>query len=311
MKKTLSIRAMLISLFLAAVLGAVVLAATGWTTNQRLIDSQRYITNEVLPLQDASMGMVLTMGAFGQRHADLLAAGSVNDLNEVTTQSALDARFRDARKGLQGVDQAQGLSDLDSHYETLLEGDTALEAVRREELSLQTQMAERISAMQALISQVMLSAEDIAGRTALAQVRSDREQRELMEAWREDGMTTLPTQLLDNMFTAQADIGRLSGNARMALAQLSDLGRQMMQTDSADALVNLRHNEIAQQVGLARQSLAAIADAPSTEVDQRALISDLDAVIVELDGLMVSDDNAVYELRLQQLELNAQVQAAR
>ncbi|CDG54218.1 Methyl-accepting chemotaxis citrate transducer [Halomonas sp. A3H3] len=310
MKKTLSIRAMLISLFLAAVLGAVVLAATGWTTNQRLIDSQRYITNEVLPLQDASMGMVLTMGAFGQRHADLLAAGSVNDLNEVTTQSALDARFRDARKGLQGVDQAQGLSDLDSHYETLLEGDTALEAVRREELSLQTQMAERISAMQALISQVMLSAEDIAGRTALAQVRSDREQRELMEAWREDGMTTLPTQLLDNMFTAQADIGRLSGNARMALAQLSDLGRQMMQTDSADALVNLRHNEIAQQVGLARQSLAAIADAPSTEVDQRALISDLDAVIVELDGLMVSDDNAVYELRLQQLELNAQVQAA-
>lgn len=310
MKKTLSIRAMLISLFLAAVLGAVVLAATGWTTNQRLIDSQRYITNEVLPLQDASMGMVLTMGAFGQRHADLLAAESVTDLDETTSQAALDERFNDARQGLHGVDQAQGLSELDSHYQALLEGDTALEAVRREELSLQTQMAERISAMQALISQVILSAEDIAGRTALAQVRSDREQRELVEAWREDGMTTLPTQLLDNMFTAQADIGRLSGNARMALAQLSDLGRQMMQTTSVDALVNLRHNEIAQQVGLARQSLAAIADAPSTEVDQRAQISDLDDVIVELDGLMVSDDNAVYELRLQQLELNAQVQAA-
>lgn len=310
MKKTLSIRAMLISLFLAAVLGAVVLAATGWTTNQRLIDSQRYITNEVLPLQDASMGMVLTMGAFGQRHADLLAAESVTGLNEATTQAALDERFNDARQGLHEVDQEQGLSELDSHYQALLEGDTALEAVRREELSLQTQMLERINAMRALISQVMLSAEDIAGRTALAQVRSDREQRELMEAWREDGMTTLPTQLLDNMYTVQADIGRLSGNARMALAQLSDLGRQMMQTNSADALVNLRHNEISQQVGLARQSLAAIADAPSTEVDQRALISELDDVIVELDGLMVSDDNAVYELRLQQLELNAQVQAA-
>jgi methyl-accepting chemotaxis protein len=310
MKKTLTIRAMLISLFLAAVLGAVVLAATGWTTNQRLIDSQRYITSEVLPLQDASMGMVLTMGAFGQRHADLLAAEGVSGLDEVTTQTALDARFRDARQGLHGIDQAEGLSDLDSHYQAMLEGDTALEAVRREELSLQTQMAERISAMQALISRVMLSAEDIAGRTALAQVRSDREQRELIEAWREDGMTTLPTQLLDTMFTAQADIGRLSGNARMALAQLSDLGRQMMQTDNADALVNLRHNEIAQQVGLARQSLEAIAAAPSTEADQRALINDLDDVIVELAGLMVSNDNAVYELRLQQLALNEQVQAA-
>ncbi|MCL5425005.1 MAG: methyl-accepting chemotaxis protein [Gammaproteobacteria bacterium] len=310
MKKTLSIRAMLISLFLAAVLGAVVLAATGWATNQRLIDSQRYITGEVLPLQDASRGMVLTMGAFGQRHADLLAAESATSLDEITSQTALDERFRSARQGLEGVDQSESLHTLDSHYQALLSGDAALEAVRREELSLQTQMAERIEAMQALITQVMLSAEDIAGRTALAQVRSDRNQRELMEAWREDGMTTLPTQLLDNMFMVQADIGRLSGNARMALAMLSDLGRQMMQMGSADALVNLRHNEISQQVGLARQSLAAIAAAPSTEVEQRALINDLDDVIVELEGLMVSDDNAVYALRLQQLELHAQVQAA-
>ncbi|MDC6625546.1 hypothetical protein OEZ82_26325, partial [Leclercia adecarboxylata] len=99
MKKTLSIRAMLISLFLAAVLGAVVLAATGWATNQRLIDSQRYITGEVLPLQDASRGMVLTMGAFGQRHADLLAAESATSLDGITSQTALDERFRSARQG--------------------------------------------------------------------------------------------------------------------------------------------------------------------------------------------------------------------
>lgn len=310
MKKTLSIRAMLISLFLAAVLGAVILAATGWTTNQRLIDSQRYITGEVLPLQDASRGMVLTMGAFGQRHADLLAAESATNLDEITSQAALDERFRSARQRLEGVDQSDSLNTLDNHYQALLSGDAALESVRREELSLQTQMAERIEAMRALITQVMLSAEDMAGRTALAQVRRDRNQRELMEAWREDGMTTLPTQLLDDMYTAQADIGRLSGNARMALAMLSDLGRQMMQMGSADALVNLRHNEISQQVGLARQSLAAIAAAPSTEAEQRSLINDLDGVIVELEGLMVSDDNAVYALRLQQLELTAQVQAA-
>ncbi|HDZ48405.1 hypothetical protein LCGC14_0035520 [marine sediment metagenome] len=310
MKKTLSIRAMLISLFLAAVLGAVVLAATGWATNQRLIDSQRYITGEVLPLQDASRGMVLSMGAFGQRHADLLATDSPASLESITSQSALDERFRSSRQELNAVDQAESLSALDSHYQALLEGDTALEAVRREELSLQIQMSERIRNMQTLITQVMLSAEDIAGRTALAQVRQDRNQRELMEAWREDGMTTLPTQLLDNMYTEQADIGRLSGNARMALAMLSDLGRQMMQTQSQDALVNLRLNEISQQVGLSRQSLAAIAAAPSTEAEQRALISNLDDVIVELEGLMVSDDDAVYALRLQQLELHAQVQAA-
>jgi len=83
-----------------------------------------------------------------------------------------------------------------------------------------------------------------------------------------------------------------------------------MQVDSIDALVNLRSNEISQQVALARQSLAAIAEAPSTTVEQRVLIGELDEVIVELNGLMVEDADSVYALRQQQLDLGAQVQAA-
>lgn len=313
MKKTISIRAMLISLFAAAVLGSIVLAGTGWMTNQRLINVQHFITDEVLPLQDASRSMVLTMGAFGQRHADLLAISNARELEQVTPRSELDTRYSQARAGLTRIEQtgvAGQLTALDSEYQALLTGDEALESVRRDALSLQAQMAEQIAQMEAAITNVMRSAEDIAGRTALAQVREARRQRELMEAWREEGSTTLPTQILDNMFTARVDISRLSGNARMAVATLSDLGRQMMQVNSIDALVNLRSNEISQQVSLARQSLAAIADASSTTVEQRALINELDAVIVELNGLMVEDADSVYALRQQQLDLSAQVQAA-
>ncbi|WP_252860397.1 methyl-accepting chemotaxis protein [Halomonas sp. KX33721] len=96
----------------------------------------------------------------------------------------------------------------------------------------------------------------------------------------------------------------------MAVATLADLGRQMMQVDSVDALVNLRSNQISQQVSLARQSLAAIATAPDTTFVQREMIKRLDAVIVELNGLMVEDADSVYALRQQQLTLGAQLQAA-
>ncbi|UXZ54918.1 methyl-accepting chemotaxis protein [Halomonas sp. 7T] len=313
MKKSLSIRAMLISLFIAAVLGAVVLAATGWATNQRLINAQRYITGDVLPLQDASRSMVLAMGAFGQRHADLLAVQNETALAEVTPRSALNERFSQAREGLARIEQPEQrsqLTALDSHYQALLAGDEALEAARREALSLQIQMTSQISQMEAAITNVMLSADDLAGRAALDQVRHERRLRDLMEAWREEGTTSLPTQLLDDMFAPRADIGRLSGNARMAVAMLSDLGRQMMQVNHVDALVNLRNNEISQQVALARQSLSAIAEAPSTEVDQRAMINELNTVLLSLNGLMVEDPDSVFALRQQQLVLNDQVQAA-
>jgi len=313
MKKTISIRAMLISLFVAAVLGAIVLAGTGWVTNQRLINVQHLIIDEVLPLQDASRSIVLTMGAFGQRHADLLATDDTQALADITPRSALEERYAQAREGLADIEEtgaAGQLSALDNHFQALLTGDEALEGVRRDALNLQVKMAEQIAQMEAAITNVMHSAEDIAGRTALAQVREARIQRELVEAWRQEGTTTLPTRLLDDIFSAQVDVGRLSSNARMAVATLADLGRQMMQVDSVDALVNLRSNQISQQVSLARQSLAAIATAPDTTFVQREMIKRLDAVIVELNGLMVEDADSVYALRQQQLTLGAQLQAA-
>ena len=311
MKKTLSLRAMLVGLFLAAVIGAVVLAVTGWATNQRLIDSQRYITGEVMPLQNASREMVSTMGAFGQRHADLLAAESAADLEAIPTRETLDQRFSQARDELAADDaetQSSQLATLDAHYQTLLESDTSLENVRQEELALQARMNEQLAEMQALISEVMSSAGDIAGRTALAQVREQRALEDQLNAWRSDGMTTLPTGLLDNLFSNEADVTRLSSEVRIAVAMLADLGRRLMQVESEDELVNLRHNQIGQQIGLARQSLAGIMRAPSADTEQVALVNELDDIIVELESLMLTDDNSVYALRQQQLERQEQVQ---
>ena len=253
------------------------------------------------------------MGAFGQRHADLLATDDTQALADITPRSALEERYAQAREGLADIEEtgaAGQLSALDNHFQALLTGDEALESVRRDALNLQVKMAEQIAQMEAAITNVMHIAEDIAGRTALAQVREARIQRELVEAWRQEGTTTLPTRLLDDIFSAQVDVGRLSSNARMAVATLADLGRQMMQVDSVDALVNLRSNQISQQVSLARQSLAAIATAPDTTFVQREMIKRLDAVIVELNGLMVEDADSVYALRQQQLTLGAQLQAA-
>ena len=301
---------MLVALFLAAVVGALVLAVTGWATNQRLINSQRYIINDVMPLQSASRNLMTAMGEFRQRHTDLVTANATT-IDQTTPPELLASRFDEAletlRSGQTAVEQRDQLATIDTSYQRLLNSDRLLEQVRREALVLTEQVSERLVQMETMIKRVMLSAEDIAGRTALSHVRQERSQRELMQAWREDGMTTLPTQLLDSMFEVQPDIGQLSGNVRMAVALLSDLGRQITLTNDQDALVHLRTNEIAQQIMLARQSLAAIAEAPSTGVEQRALIEDLDRIIVDVEALMIGDAESVYVLREQQLEMENRV----
>ncbi len=313
MKKSLSIRAMLIGLFTAAVLGACVLATTGWFTNQRLVNAQHYITGDVLPLQEASRHLVLTLGAFGQRHADMLAAQSEAGLGAATSQDVLNERYQRAREDLSRLshaDQVARLASLDASYENLLEGDSALDRVRRDTLSLRIRIAAQIDEMEQRINSVIQSAQTVSDRTLYTQSRREAAQRDMMEAWREEGTTSLPTQLLDDLYAPRVDIGRLSGEARVAIARLADLSRQMLHASDIDELMDLRNYVIVPQVALALQSLAAIAEAPSTEVEQRAVIAALADEITELNELMVEDPDSVYALREAQLALDARTQAA-
>ncbi|MFG6667013.1 methyl-accepting chemotaxis protein [Halomonas sp. HNIBRBA4712] len=313
MKKSLSIRAMLMGLFAAAILGAGVLAATGWITNQRLVNAQRYVTQDVLALKEAGRQLGLTLGAFGQRHADMLAAQSASALNEVTPLDALDARFQGARERLEsapGDEHDPHMATLDADYQRLLAGDAALLEVRQDTLDLRLRIAAQIEAMQARIESVIQGAQSASDQTLYTQAQREQSQRDLMQAWREEGTTTLPTQLLDDLYRPRVDIGRLSGEARLALARLADLSRQMLQVEDTEALMDLRNFVIVPQVGQALQALDAIAQAPSTEVEQREVIRELAEEVGDLNTLMVEAPDSVFALRNAQLALDARTQAA-
>ncbi|WP_417419977.1 methyl-accepting chemotaxis protein, partial [Halomonas sp.] len=310
MKKTFSIRAMLISLFIMAMLGAVALAATGWFTNQRLINSQHTITDKVLPLQDASRRLVLTMAAFGQRHSELLAAEDESALENVVSEKTLNQRFMDAREALKEDGAQAQLATLDSHYNALLDGDAELEMVRQVELNLKSEMDAQLGNMEMFVSSAMSSAEEIANVSVLNQQRYQRDQRDLMEAWREDDMTTLPTTILDGLFVQGANIGRYSADVRTALAMLAGYGHQMVQASNSGMLSMLRQQFIETQFSQVRDSLAAILDAPNSDRNQARMVNALSEVVDELESIMITGPMSVSMLREQQLELSEQVQIA-
>lgn len=310
MKKTFSIRAMLISLFIMAMLGAIALAVTGWFTNQRLINSQHYITGDVLPLQDASRRLVLTMAAFGQRHNELLSADDESALENVVPEETLNQRFMEARAALEKEGAEAQLATLDSYYNALLDGDAELEMVRQVELGLKAEMATQLSNMEMFVSSAMSSAEEIANVSVLNQQRYQRDQRDLMEAWREEEMTTLPTTILDGLFVQGANIGRYSADVRTALALLAGYGHQMVQAPNSSALAMLRQQFIEGQFSQVRSSLSAILDAPNSDQNQSRMVNALAEVVDELEGIMLTGPMSVAMLREQQLELGEQVQTA-
>lgn len=78
MKKSLSLRAMLIGLFVAAVLGAVIPAAAGFLSNQRLIDLRyNQIAQQISRIHQA---LASIEGAVGATPAQQESAGQLEDV---------------------------------------------------------------------------------------------------------------------------------------------------------------------------------------------------------------------------------------
>ena len=310
MKRVISIRAMLIGLFLAAVLGAMALAATGLMSNQRLVGSQRFVLNEVLPLQAASRDMVEVMGLFAQRHIGLLAAQSEAELREVADREMIAERFQAAQMTLEGdtAELVARLAALDEGYQGLLAADAFLEQLRLESIALTATMNAHIQAVEEHIGVVLQSVEEMVARATLRDENELESLRARIEAWQEEGMTTLPTAMLQETIADRSDMARLNGDVRMAIAVLASQGRQLIHAESIAALEALHDQQIGPQLAVVRELFAAITDSLQVDVEQTRLVESLGTIVDELEALLVVGEQSVQALRLRQIELEAQQQ---
>lgn len=310
MKSVISIRAMLIGLFLAAVLGAMALAATGLLSNQRLVGSQRFVLNEVLPLQAASRDMVEVMGLFGQRHIGLLTAQNEAEMREVTDREMIAERFQAAQMMLEGdmEEHVARLAALDEGYQVLLSADTFLEQIRLESIALSGTMKTHIQAVEEHIGVVLQSVEEMVARATLRDESELESLRARIEAWQEEGMTTLPTAMLQETVADRSDMARLNGDVGMAIAVLASQGRQLIHAESMAALEALHDQQIDPQLAVVRDLFASITDSLQADVEQKRLVESLGTIVDELEALLVVGEQSVHALRLRQLELEAQQQ---
>ncbi|MDN3516753.1 methyl-accepting chemotaxis protein [Aquisalimonas lutea] len=311
MRLQLSIRAMLLGLFGAAIIAALGLAAVALLSNARLVTTQDYILDDVMPSQVARADVANVMAEFGERHAELLAAEATADLDGVTSLEELEAAYRQASADLEQLDgEARRLADgLDAGYQELVAADRRLEQARTRYLERLEQIQARVDTMDEKIREVMVASERMAGQAVLRRVRQERDLRQELE--RVGGDTReLPPMLVEALVEKRLDVVGLSNDIRIAVGQLASLGRNLQLVDDPYLLTSMRHNQISQQINLAKQSAAKIRDSQWTSAGQKESASRLHDIVVELGELMVGGDASVYALRQQQLELGAEEAAA-
>lgn len=311
MRLQLSIRAMLLGLFGAAIIAALGLAAVALLSNARLVSTQDYILDDVMPSQVARADVANVMAGFGERHAELLAAESTGDLGDATSLEELEAAYRQASADLDQLDgEARQLADgLDAGYQKLVAADRRLEQARTRYLERLEQIQARVDTMDEKIREVMVASERMAGQAVLRRVRQERDLRQELE--RVGGDTReLPPMLVEALVEKRLDVVGLSNDIRIAVGQLASLGRNLQLVDDPYLLTSMRHNRISQQINLAKQSAAKIRDSQWTSAGQKESASRLHDIVVELGELMVGGDASVYALRQQQLELGAEEAAA-
>jgi len=302
----LSIRGMLIGLFIVTVGGTLFLAMTGLFTNARVVSAQSLILDEVLPQQEAARNMAGVVQRFGERHSALLAADSSAVLERVPSEAELEQAFNSAVSFLNihtdDTQTNQLLSRLEADFHRYMEADARLLSQRERQWGLLETLGDRTGEADGLIRRVLVDAESMAGQATLEQIRQRRSVQQALG--RVDGdLALLRPAMVMSLVEQRLDIARVSGEVQTVVALIAELGRRMQLVDDPDLLVSLRYNEIAQEVNRARQALTSIQRSADASPEQRRIAQDLEARVSELNGVLVTNDDAIYALRQQQLQL--------
>jgi len=303
MFKSWSIKSLLQLWSFATILAILVIASVAIYTNNFFSESQNNLTNNVLPMEDASRQISAISFSFITRQKQIIASNSLDDVNILVSRKNLEKEFsRQLQRMLSLVDDnavgRQIVNSLQDNYQRFLDVDSQLLQLIRSQHELRNQLKKLTDAGALLEQKIQNQVEGISGRINLRVSRNKRARR-LSQA--KEGNKAFVETII---FSEQDAIQKLSQSVRLSVINISYLTQNLLQSESADTLLSLRDNDIRQHESILESDINQLKGKLQFDRALLTMTEVLERDILELMRIVVEGDSAIYHLRLKQLENN-------
>ncbi|NOQ93694.1 MAG: PAS domain S-box protein, partial [Methylophaga sp.] len=303
MFKSWSIRNLLQLWSLATILAIIVIASVAIYTNNVFSDTQNNLTDNVLPMEDASRQINAISFSFITRQKQIIASSSLEEINAIIPRKYLENEFSQQWHNMlesvgeneQGLDIVTSLQD---NYLRFLDVDSQLLGLMRGQHGLRSQLQLQTATVEQLEQKIQNQVEAISGRINLQVSRNKRAIR--LSLIKDNSESYMHNAI----FSEQDSIQKLSQSVRLNVLNISYLTQNLLQSNNADNLLSIRDNDIRQHESILQADITQLKGKLQFDSELFTMTEVLEHDILELMRIVVEGQSAIYNLRLKQLQNN-------
>lgn len=294
-KLRLTILRMLVGLVITSVFVTAVLAITSLSSNSRLVESQRRLTEIVMPMERAAQQVRTAVMNVTIRQHRIADAASMEVLTDHADRSALESAFS------KGIDRLKALSDqaaadvlarkisrLEDLYARALKKDEAMYNSVKRTLTLKAEIESQVAALDQVGSELSAGAESFSNRVSLAIARRVKDA---------DADEALPEGVAGIVLSDLTRLQKVAGELRLAIATLTNGGRQILLAREVERVRTIREEKIERTADMVALAIENLKLSGIEDGELMSAVETLDDRFTRLRSILTGENDSIAVLQ--------------
>jgi diguanylate cyclase (GGDEF)-like protein/PAS domain S-box-containing protein len=270
-------------------------------------ESQKQLVSDIVEIETLIKDLNNTITALIVRNASIELADNLNNLKAVSNRRVLEKNFRRDFEALQKLLISDNsmfvIEEFDELFQEFIKSDNKLFSEKQKIIMLKNELGANELILDSIVNEIINSVDSISGKIKLKASRT-RIRINNDFKWEEEHDHTQHNYLLENLLGQQRRVEAASHQVQLSAVQIIQLSRKLTTTENKDELIDVRDNEIAQQLSQINISLRSLS---SNLKDLPELMQDIPRVFGALDNLekiLITANRSSYNLWSEYLEVN-------
>ncbi len=294
-KLRLTILRMLVGLVITSVFVTAVLAITSLSSNSRLVESQRRLTEIVMPMERAAQQVRTAVMNVTIRQHRIADAADMEVLTDHADRSALESAFS------KGIDRLKALSDqaaadvlarkisrLEDLYARALKKDEAMYNSVKRTLTLKAEIESQVAALDQVGSELSAGAESFSNRVSLAIARRVKDA---------DADEALPEGVAGIVLSDLTRLQKVAGELRLAIATLTNGGRQILLAREVERVRTIREEKIERTADMVALAIENLKLSGIEDGELMSAVETLDDRFTRLRSILTGENDSIAVLQ--------------
>jgi diguanylate cyclase (GGDEF)-like protein/PAS domain S-box-containing protein len=200
------------------------------------------------------------------------------------------------------------INDFENHFAQFLIADSELFTKKQKIIALKSELHANELILDSIVEQIINSVDSASGKIKLIASRSRASlNKELYSL--DNHNHNEHTLLLENLVGQQRRVEAASHQVQLSSIQIIQLSRKLTQTNNKDALIDIRDNQIAQQLSQIKLSLNSLSGDLKYFPELMQDVSSVSDALGNLVRILIEDDRSIYNLWTQYLQSNLEIES--